>query len=88
MKARSMLDNLFDPTDEEAVKEREDLFSKYQVITKKDLKAETALLESFMSCQRHKHASWIWYFEDRIGGEAAEFIRNSKLGIVLIYSIQ
>ena len=69
MMGRGMLQKLFDPLDKVAVAERDALLLKYRTIVQQDLKAETALLESFMAGQRHKHASWIWHFEDRIGGE-------------------
>ena len=75
-----MLPTLYDANDLDAVAERDEVLSKYKVLTKKDLdlKAETALLESFMAGQCHKHASWIWHFEDYLGGESQQFIENSS----------
>ena len=45
MKARGMLEALFDPLEDAAIEERNSLLTKYRPIEKSDLKAETALLE-------------------------------------------
>ena len=78
MRSRSALAALFDPDDIPAQVELKLLLEKYRVIQREDLKAETALIESYMSGQRDKHASWLWYFEDTVGGDSGVFLENSK----------
>ena len=78
MRARSALPKLYNPKCDKDLTALSDLLDKYKPIRREDLRAETTLVESFMSGQRDKHASWLWHFEDDIGGSSGQFILNSE----------
>lgn len=76
--ARKHIQKLFDNDNSDDASELATLLRKYRPIARKDLKAETTLVESFMAGQRNKHASWLWHFEDIIEGNTKEFGESSK----------
>lgn len=77
MHLRKMFGRLYDPEDAEEQQLLQSELGKYREMRDEDLRAETTLIEAFMSGQRHKHPSWLWTFEDTLGGEAGEFVEQS-----------
>lgn len=74
--ARRAIQRLFDPHNPVDAAALQDFHSRYKEIRKEDLRASTAVLESFTPGLRNQHAAWFWNLADTQSAEDSRWIQD------------
>ncbi|PIL25832.1 hypothetical protein GSI_11585 [Ganoderma sinense ZZ0214-1] len=77
--ARAAMEKLFDPADGGDTELRTRFRENYKEIKKDDLRATTAVLESFTPGLRNIHAAWFWNIADTSIGADSQWMKESRL---------
>lgn len=78
--ARRAIQRLFDPDDPVDAAALQDFQNRYKEIRKEDLRASTAVLESFTPGLRNHHSAWFWNLSDTQSGEDSQWIQDCTRG--------